>query len=61
MRQPLESARLKNMKTKIIMIATFAVLPAGAIAAPAVSGVAGAAKVVTTDDQTVNLGMAGSK
>lgn len=48
------------MKTKITMIAAFAVLSSGAIAAPAVAGIGGAVEVVAAADQkTVTLVVSG--
>ncbi|MEN8773935.1 MAG: hypothetical protein ABF379_04870 [Akkermansiaceae bacterium] len=49
------------MKTKITMIAAFAVLSSGAIAAPAVIGVGGAVEVVAADEKTVTLAVSGLK
>ena len=49
------------MKTKITMIAAFAVLSAGAIAAPAVAGVAQTTEVVAADEKTVILEVSGLK
>jgi hypothetical protein len=49
------------MKTKITMIAAFAVLSAGAMAAPAVNGVAQAAEAVAADEKTVTLEVSGLK
>ncbi|MBT4798975.1 hypothetical protein N9073_00965 [Akkermansiaceae bacterium] len=47
------------MKTKITMIAAFAVLSSGAIAAPAVVGIGGAAEVIAADEKTVTLEVSG--
>ena len=47
------------MKTKITMIAAFAVLSSGAIAAPAVVGVGGADEVVAADEKSVTLEVSG--
>jgi len=49
------------MKTKITMIAAFAVLSAGAIAAPVATGVAQTAEVVAADEKTVTLEVSGLK
>ena len=51
----------KKMKTKITMIAAFAVLSAGAIAAPVAAGVAQTAEVVAADEKTVTLEVSGLK
>ena len=47
------------MKTKITMIAAFAVLSSGAIAAPAVAGIGGAVEIVAADQKTVTLVVSG--
>ena len=47
------------MKTKITMIAAFAVLSSAAIAAPAVAGIGGAVEVVAADQKTVTLVVSG--
>ena len=49
------------MKTKITMIAAFAVLSSGAIAAPAVIDLGGAVEAVAPDEQTVTLEVSGLK
>ena len=49
------------MKTKITMIAAFAVLSAGAIAAPVAAGLAQTAEVVAADEKTVTLDVSGLK
>ncbi len=49
------------MKTKITMIAAFAVLSAGAIAAPAAIGVAQGFEAVAADEKTVTLEVSGLK
>lgn len=52
-------SRSITMKTKITMIAAFAVLSSGAIAAPAVVGIGGAVEVVAADQKTVTLVVSG--
>jgi hypothetical protein len=52
-------SRYITMKTKITMIAAFAVLSSGAIAAPAVVGIGGAVEVVAADQKTVTLVVSG--
>ena len=52
-------SRSTTMKTKITMIAAFAVLSSGAIAAPAVVGIGGAVEVVAADQKTVTLVVSG--
>jgi len=49
------------MKTKITMIAAFAVLSAGAIAAPVAAGIAQTAEIVAADEQTITLAVSGLK
>ena len=49
------------MKTKITMIAAFAVLSVGAMAAPAATGVAKTAEAVAADEKTVTLEVSGLK
>ena len=49
------------MKTKITMVAAFAVLSAGAIAAPAVIGVAPGFEAIAADEKTVTLEVSGLK
>jgi len=51
----------KIMKTKITMIAAFAVLSAGAIAAPAVIGVAPGFEAIAAVEKTVTLEVSGLK
>jgi hypothetical protein len=51
----------KIMKTKITMIAAFAVLSAGAMAAPAASGVAQTVEAIAADEKTVTLEVSGLK
>jgi hypothetical protein len=52
-------SRSITMKTKITMIAAFAVLSSAAIAAPAVAGIGGAVEVVAADQKTVTLVVSG--
>ncbi len=47
------------MKTKITMIAAFAVLSAGAMAAPGAAGITQTAEVVAADEKTVTLVVSG--
>lgn len=49
------------MKTKITMIAAFAALSSGAIAAPAALGLGGTVEAIAADEKTVTLEVAGLK